>query len=54
MIHDVVRTVYKGDYKIELEFDDGKRGVVDFSKYLEKGGVFEHFRGAWSSSADFR
>ncbi len=44
MIHDVVGAVYKGDYRIELEFDDGKRGVVDFSKYLEKGGVFERFK----------
>ena len=43
MIHDVVRAVYRGEYKIELEFDDGKRGVVDFSKYLNKGGVFERF-----------
>ncbi len=32
MIHDVVRAVYKGDYNIELEFNDGKRGVVDFSE----------------------
>ena len=44
MIHDVVDAVYKGDYKIELVFDDGKRGVVDFSKYLLKGGVFERFK----------
>jgi hypothetical protein len=44
MIHDVVAAVYKGGYRIELEFDDGKRGVVNFSKYLEKGGVFERFR----------
>lgn len=44
MIHDVVAAVYKGDYRIELEFDDGKRGIVDFSKYLDKGGVFERFK----------
>ena len=44
MIHDVVAAVYKGGYRIELEFDDGKRGVVDFSRYLEKGGVFERFK----------
>ncbi len=43
MIHDVVGAVYKGDYRIELEFDDGKRGVVDFFKYLDRGGVFERF-----------
>ncbi|MBI4962673.1 MAG: DUF2442 domain-containing protein [Desulfomonile tiedjei] len=44
MIHDVVAAVYKGGYRIELEFDDGKRGVVDFSKYMAKGGVFERFK----------
>jgi hypothetical protein len=43
MIHDVVGATYKGGYRIELEFDDGKRGVVDFSKYLTKGGVFKRF-----------
>jgi hypothetical protein len=44
MIHDVVSAVYKGGYRIEIEFDDGKRGVVDFSKYLARGGVFERFK----------
>ncbi len=44
MIHDVVAAEYRGGYLIELEFDDGKRGVVDFSKYLDKGGVFERFK----------
>ena len=43
MIHDVVDATYKGDYRIELEFDDGKRGVVDFSKYPDRSGVFERF-----------
>lgn len=27
-----------------MTFDDGKSGVVDFSKYLGRGGVFERFR----------
>ncbi len=44
MIHDVVAAKYKEGYLIELEFDDGKRGVVDFSKYPEKGGVFARFK----------
>jgi hypothetical protein len=44
MIHDVVSAVYKGGYRIEIEFDDGKRGVVDFSKYLVRSGVFERFK----------
>lgn len=44
MLHDVVTAIYRGDYLIELEFDDGQRGVVDFSKYLKRGGVFERFK----------
>jgi hypothetical protein len=44
MIHDVVSASYQGGYKIEITFDDGKRGVVDFSKYLHKGGVFDRFK----------
>ncbi len=44
MIHDVVSASYKGEYRIEVTFDDGKRGVVDFSKYLDRGGVFDRFK----------
>jgi len=44
MAPDVVSAVYKGKYKIEIRFEDGKKGIVDFSKYLNKGGVFERFK----------
>lgn len=44
MIHDVVSAVYREGYKIEITFDDGKKGIVDFAKYLRRGGVFERFR----------
>ena len=44
MIHDVISAAYKGEYQIELTFEDGAVGIVDFSKYMEKGGVFERFR----------
>jgi hypothetical protein len=44
MIHDLVSASYKGEYKIELRFDDGNGGVVDFSRYLDKGGVFDRFK----------
>ena len=44
MLHDVIAATYQGGYKIELEFDDGARGVVDFSKYAERGGIFEKFK----------
>ncbi len=44
MLKDVVSANYKGGYKIELTFEDGATGVMDFSKYLSKGGVFEKFK----------
>jgi hypothetical protein len=44
MIHDVVSADYRGGYRIELTFDDGKRGTVDLARCLAKGGVFERFR----------
>ena len=44
MLRDVIAANYKGGYKIELIFEDGASGIVDFSKYLNKGGVFEKFR----------
>ena len=43
MLHDVVSATYKGDYRIELTFDNGERGIVDFSAYLQRGGVFKRF-----------
>jgi hypothetical protein len=44
MIKDVVSANYKGGYKIEVIFEDGAKGIVDFSKYASKGGVFEKFK----------
>jgi hypothetical protein len=44
MVHDVVSAIYKGGYKIEVRFDDGKGGVVDFSSYLKKGNVYKKFK----------
>ena len=43
MYKDAISATYKGDYKIEVTFEDGTKGIVDFSKYLSKGGVFEKF-----------
>ncbi len=44
MIHDVVSAEYRGDYRIEIEFENSRRGTVDFAEYLERGGIFERFR----------
>ena len=44
MIHDIVSAAYQGNYRIEVTFDDGGRGIVDFAPYLKRGGVFSRFR----------
>jgi len=44
MAPDLVSATYKGSYRIELAFADGSTGTVDFSEYLDRGGVFEAFR----------
>ena len=35
---------YVSEYTLELEFSDGKNGILDFRDYIKKGGVFEKFR----------
>jgi hypothetical protein len=44
MLKYVVSADYKDGYKIEVTFEDGATGIVDFSKYLNQGGVFEKFK----------
>lgn len=44
MIPDVISGKYITDYKIELCFDNGTKGIVNFTKYLKSGGVFERFK----------
>ncbi len=44
MLKDVVSAVHKGEYSIEITFEDGAAGIVDFSRYVSKGGVFEKFK----------
>jgi hypothetical protein len=44
MIHDIVSAKHKGEYRIEVVFDDGRQGIVDFSAYAARGGVFARFR----------
>ena len=44
MIHNAVSAEYRSGYRIEVVFDDGRRGIVDFSDYPARGGVFSRFR----------
>jgi hypothetical protein len=43
MLYDVVKARYIEDYKVMVEFEDGHSGIVDFSQYPQKGGVFAQF-----------
>ena len=49
MLHDILSAELVGPYCLRLYFDDGRSGVVDFSSYLERGGVFER----WKVPAEF-
>ncbi len=39
-LNDVEQIEYKTDYAFLIVFDDGTRGVVDFSDYLKRGPIF--------------
>ena len=41
---DLKSAEYCGDYKIKLVFEDGNGGILYFSAYANKGGVFEKFK----------
>ena len=43
VIPTVIRATYRGDYRIELVFQDGVQATVDFSQWLD-GPVFEPLR----------
>ncbi len=40
MYYDVIAARHVEDYKLHLPFENGKSGLVDFLKYIHKGGVF--------------
>lgn len=43
MYYDVIEAKYIEGYRLELTFENGKKGVVDFEGYDKKGGVFSRF-----------
>ena len=43
-MNDITKIEYKDGYTYHIIFDDGSRGDVDFSEYLDKGPVFEPLR----------
>ncbi len=50
MYPDVISAEYVEEYRIRVAFEDGTSGVVDFEKYLDRGGVFS----AWRSLRKFK
>jgi hypothetical protein len=40
-LNEVTHISYKHDYVFYIEFDNGIRGDVDFSTYLDRGPIFE-------------
>ncbi len=40
MYVDLVSARYVDGHRIELHFEDGRSGIVDFSKLIERGGIF--------------
>jgi deoxycytidine triphosphate deaminase len=44
MIADLISAEYISGYKLRVAFDDGKSGIVDFSKFISQGGIFSKLR----------
>ena len=43
MHYDVLEARHIDEYKLELVFENGKRGLIDLQPYRHKGGVFSRF-----------
>jgi hypothetical protein len=44
MLADVTEAKYIEGYMLEVAFEDGNRGIIDFSDYPSRGGVFSQFK----------
>ena len=44
MLVDVTDAKHIEGYRLEIAFEDGIRGIIDFSEYTSKGGVFSQFK----------
>jgi len=42
-MYDFIEAKYIDGYTLELTFENGRKGTVDFSDYVMKGGVFGRF-----------
>jgi hypothetical protein len=44
MLLDVKKARYIKGYQLEVEFENGDKGIVDFADYIKKGGVFKKIK----------
>ena len=44
MLQDITNAEYVDGYKLKIEFENGLSGIVDFSDYTQRGGVFKKFQ----------
>jgi hypothetical protein len=43
-MNEITKIQYKKDYIFHIVFDDGTKGDLDFSSYIEKGPIFESLK----------
>jgi hypothetical protein len=43
MYYEIKDFKHLGGYKLEILFNNGKKGIVDSKDYIKKGGVFSRF-----------
>jgi hypothetical protein len=41
MLFDIIAAKYIDDYRVSVTFENGKTGIIDFSPYVNSGGVFK-------------
>jgi hypothetical protein len=44
MIFDVIDAKHIDDYNLKITFENGRKGIVDFSEFAKNGGVFNRFK----------
>lgn len=44
MLLDIIEAKYIDEYKIQIKFENGKKGIVDLTEYSKKGGVFRKLK----------
>ena len=44
MLVDATEVRYIADYKLEVTFETGEKGIVDLHRFIHEGGVFSRFK----------